>query len=246
MYQRTLRGTIAVLLVVAAIPVLVATLWMPVLQIYGSSMSPTLEAGQIVVSVKTNQLKTGEIVAFWQGNKLLVKRVIAGPGQWVDIDMDGNVTVDGQIPDYQLNPEMEMPEITLEDLDGAACIGVLEIPAIDLKLPVLSEWSYPLLKKAPCRYSGSAYLDNLVIAAHNYRTHFGKLKELEMGDEVIFTDAAGNRFEYKVAAVEALTPQSVEDMTSGEWALSLFTCTLDGKNRVTVRCEVSGRTSCER
>ena len=144
---------------------------------------------------------------------------------------------DGQIPDYQLNPEMEMPEITLEDLDGAACIGVLEIPKIDLKLPVLSEWSYPLLKKAPCRYSGSAYLDNLVIAAHNYRTHFGKLKELETDDEVIFTDAAGNRFEYKVAAVEALTPQSVEDMTSGEWALSLFTCTLDGKNRVTVRCD---------
>ena len=95
---------------------------------------------------------------------------------------------DGQIPDYQLNPEMEMPEIALEDLDGAACIGVLEIPAIDLKLPVLSEWSYPLLKKAPCRYSGSAYLDNLVIAAHNYRTHFGKLKELETGDEVIFTE----------------------------------------------------------
>ena len=98
-YQRTLRGTIAVLLVVAAISVLVATLWMPVLQIYGSSMSPTLEAGQIVVSVKTNQLKTGEVVAFWQGNKLLIKRVIAGPGQWVDIDMDGNVTVDGQTLD---------------------------------------------------------------------------------------------------------------------------------------------------
>lgn len=144
---------------------------------------------------------------------------------------------DGQTPDYQLNPEMEMPEVRLEELDGAACIGVLEIPEIDLKLPVLSEWSYPLLKKAPCRYSGSAYLDNLVIAAHNYRTHFGKLKELEVGTEVIFTDAAENRFEYKVAAVEALTPQSVEDMTSGEWALSLFTCTLDGKNRVTVRCD---------
>ena len=144
---------------------------------------------------------------------------------------------DGQIPDYQLNPEMEMPEVRLEELDGAACIGVLEIPEIDLKLPVLSEWSYPLLKKAPCRYSGSAYLDNLVIAAHNYRTHFGKLKELDVGTEVIFTDAAENRFEYKVAAVEALTPQSVEDMTSGEWALSLFTCTLDGKNRVTVRCD---------
>ena len=98
-YQRTLRGTIAVLLVVAAISVLVATLWMPVLQIYGSSMSPTLEAGQIVVSVKTSQLKTGEIVAFWQGNKLLIKRVIAGPGQWVDIDANGVVTVDGETLD---------------------------------------------------------------------------------------------------------------------------------------------------
>ena len=126
-----------------------------------------------------------------------------------------------------------------------ACIGILEIPAIDLKLPVLSEWSYPFLKRAPCRYSGSAYLDNLVITVHNYRTYFGKLKELEVGTEVIFTDAAGNRFEYKVAAVEALTPQSVKDMTSGEWALSLFTCTLDGKNRVTVRCEAADRTSCE-
>ena len=95
-YRRTLRGTIAVLIVVAAVSALVATLWMPVLQIYGASMAPTLEAGQVVVSVKTNQLKTGEVIAFWQGNKLLVKRVIAGPGQWVDIDINGNVKVDGE------------------------------------------------------------------------------------------------------------------------------------------------------
>ena len=95
-YRKTLRGTIAVLLVVAAVSVVVATLWMPVLQIYGKSMNPTLENGQIVVSVKTNDLKTGEVVAFWQGNKLLVKRVIAGPGQWVDISADGTVSVDGE------------------------------------------------------------------------------------------------------------------------------------------------------
>ena len=95
-YRQTFRGTVAVLIVVAAVSVLVATLWMPVLQIYGSSMSPTLEPGQIVVSLKNKHLKTGEIAAFWQGNKLLIKRVIAGPGQWVDIDMDGNVTVDGK------------------------------------------------------------------------------------------------------------------------------------------------------
>ena len=98
-YRQTFRGTAAVLIVVAAISVLVATLWMPVLQIYGSSMSPTLERGQIVISVKNKHLKTGDIVAFWQGNKLLVKRVIAGPGQWVDIDRLGNVSIDGKALD---------------------------------------------------------------------------------------------------------------------------------------------------
>ena len=98
-YRQTFRGTVAVLIVVAAVSVLVATLWMPVLQIYGSSMSPTLEPGQIVVSVKNKQLKTGEVAAFWQGNKLLIKRVIAGPGQWVDIDANGVVTVDGETLD---------------------------------------------------------------------------------------------------------------------------------------------------
>ena len=96
-YGQTFRGAVSLLVVVAAISVLVATLWMPVLQIYGSSMAPTLEAGQIVVSVKKHQWKTGEIVAFWHGNKLLIKRVIAGPGQWVDINEDGAVTVDGQV-----------------------------------------------------------------------------------------------------------------------------------------------------
>ena len=94
-YRQTFRGTVAVLIVVAAVSVLVATLWMPVLQIYGSSMSPTLEPGQIVVSVKNKQLKTGEVAAFWQGNKLL----ITGPGQWVDIDANGVVTVDGETLD---------------------------------------------------------------------------------------------------------------------------------------------------
>lgn len=113
-YQRTLRGTIAVLLVVAAISVLVATLWMPVLQIYGSSMSPTLERGQIVISVKNKHLKTGDIVAFWQGNKLLVKRVIAGPGQWVDIDAGGVVTVDGQTIDEPYLKEVSLGNCDIE------------------------------------------------------------------------------------------------------------------------------------
>ncbi len=96
-YLNNLRKAFSVLVVVAAISVLVATLWMPVLKIYGSSMSPTLENGQLVVSVKTKKLKSGDVVAFWQGNKLLVKRVIAGPGQKVDIDVNGKVSVDGKV-----------------------------------------------------------------------------------------------------------------------------------------------------
>ena len=95
-YNRTLRSTVATLVVVAAFSVLVATLWMPVLRIYGSSMSPTLQDGQIVISVKTSNFEPGDIVAFYYGNKLLIKRYIAGPGEWVDVDEDGTVSVDGE------------------------------------------------------------------------------------------------------------------------------------------------------
>ena len=142
-------------------------------------------------------------------------------------------------PDYILNPDMDMPEYTLKSLGDVACIGILEIPALNLELPVISSWSYSSLRLAPCRYSGSAYKGNLVIAAHNYQSHFGGLRTLPEGSEVFFTDAVGNRFSYYVAVTEALTPWSVDDMTSGEWPLTLFTCTLDSQNRVTVRCEYS-------
>ena len=143
------------------------------------------------------------------------------------------------IPDYLLDPDMDMPEYTLKSLGDVACIGILEIPALDLELPVISSWSYSSLRLSPCRYSGSAYKGNLVIAAHNYQSHFGGLRTLPEGSEVFFTDAVGNRFSYYVAVTEALTPWSVDDMTSGEWPLTLFTCTLDSQNRVTVRCEYS-------
>ena len=94
-YRRTLRSTIAILIVVAALAVLVATLWMPVLRIYGSSMAPTLENGQIVVSVKSTRFESGDLIAFYHGNKLLIKRCIANSGDYVDIDEDGNVSVNG-------------------------------------------------------------------------------------------------------------------------------------------------------
>lgn len=114
-YQRTLRSTIFILITAAAAAVLVAMLWLPVLQIYGSSMTPTLEEGQYVVSVKSGSYETGDIVAFYYGNKLLVKRYIAGPGSWVDIQEDGTVSVDDKVLDepYILEKSLGNCDLTL-------------------------------------------------------------------------------------------------------------------------------------
>ena len=110
-YRAVLRSTLYMLIVVAAVAVLVATIWMPVLQIYGGSMTPTLNEGDIVVSVKGSDFEPGDLVAFYLGNKILVKRCIAGPGQWVDIDEDGNVSVDGKL--------LEEPYLTEKSLGGS-------------------------------------------------------------------------------------------------------------------------------
>ena len=138
------------------------------------------------------------------------------------------------IPDYILNPGMEMP--TLE-FDGKLYIGVISIPSIGVELPVLSEWSTANLRTAPCRYTGSAYTDDMILAGHNYRTHFGSLHRVSIGDAVTFTDAQGNLFCYTVAEMEVLDGKAVEQMQSGDWDLTLFTCTYGGRSRITVRCE---------
>ena len=113
-YSKTLKSTIAILVVVAALAVLVATLWMPVLRIYGTSMVPTLEDGQIVVTVKSSHFEQGDIVAFYQGNKLLIKRFIAGPADWVDIDTDGNVSVNGAALDEPYIAEKAYGDTNIE------------------------------------------------------------------------------------------------------------------------------------
>ncbi len=92
-YGRVLRSTVYTLITVAAVAILVATLWLPVLQIYGSSMTPTLKDGEIIFTVKTSDLKPGDVAAFYYNNKILVKRIICGPGDWVNIDADGTVYV---------------------------------------------------------------------------------------------------------------------------------------------------------
>ena len=137
-------------------------------------------------------------------------------------------------PDYLLNPEMDMP---VEVINGNYYIGVLSIPALERELPIIEQWDYSKLKIAPCRYSGSAYLDNMVICAHNFIIQFASIGNLKYGDEVIFTDVDGNVFRYIVSEIITLQPTAIEQMKTGDWDLTLFTCTMSGNARITVRCE---------
>lgn len=142
--------------------------------------------------------------------------------------------VPGDVPDYIRYPDMEMP---VEEFQGYYYVGILEIPALELQLPVIDQWSYPGLKIAPCRYQGSAYTGDLILMAHNYESHFGRLKELRPGDRVAFTDMDGNLFVYEVVEFEELPGNAVEEMEAGEWDMTLFTCTYGGRSRVVIRCE---------
>lgn len=137
----------------------------------------------------------------------------------------------------ELGPDFER-ELPVLETDGHRYIGTVFIPAIDVTLPVQENWSPDLLKTSPCRYMGSPYRGDLIICAHNYDTHFGQLKNLLPGDEVIFTDVAGNDFRYTVVELETLAGTAVEEMESGAWDLTLFTCTLGGQSRVAVRCDL--------
>ena len=138
------------------------------------------------------------------------------------------------IPKHILDPVREMPVINVQ---GWEYIGVLEIPALGLSLPIMSEWSYTGLYYAPCRFDGSAYTDDLVIIGHNYNCHFGYLKDLPDGSTVIFTDVEGTRFEYESVLRETLSPNAGEELCSGDWPLSIATCTVGGQARVVLRCE---------
>ena len=146
-------------------------------------------------------------------------------------------------PVYELHPDMTMPTV---DADGHTYVGFLEIPAIKRILPVMDAWSYPNLKIAPCRFVGTVYAHDMIVCAHNYDRHFGLIKTLEEGDKVFFTDVYGDRFSYEVSEVTILQPTDVEEMKDPEdWDLTLFTCTLGGATRVTVRCVMTGSEAAE-
>lgn len=142
------------------------------------------------------------------------------------------VGVTGQLAEEPEPPKDEMPTV---EINGTAYIGTLHIPALGLDLPVAADWDYKQLKVSPCRYEGTPRGNDLVICAHNYSSHFGKIKDLQAGDAVDFVDAAGERYTYQVQESEVLPPTAIEEMLEPQWDLSLFTCTLGGRTRVTVR-----------
>ena len=152
---------------------------------------------------------------------------------------------------YEPQPELPLPDATVNlpddtekiptematvKVDGYDCIGILSVPALSLELPVLTDWSYAKLKKAPCHYYGTYYETDFVIAAHNYESHFGRLPELLAGDIVIFTDVNGVVYYYEVVLLETLPKDATKEMITSGFDLSLYTCTPGGANRVTVRC----------
>ena len=139
------------------------------------------------------------------------------------------------VPEFLHDPTMEMPE---ELIDGQKYIGVVEIPDLELTLPIISEWSDAKLKISPCRYVGSAYTNDMILSGHSYVNHFRYIRKLERGAEIIFTDMAGTRFVYEVSDTEVIDASGVERMLSGEWDMSLFTCTTNGSARHTVRCKL--------
>ena len=137
-------------------------------------------------------------------------------------------------------PETLDPEMPVAMLEGYGYVGYVEIPALGLKLPVMSDWDYTRLEIAPCRQFGSSRTDDLVIAAHNFESHFGRLKEMSVGNTVTFTDMAGIVNTYRAEMIETLSPKDVEAVQNSGYDLVLYTCTRDGQERVAVFCNRTG------
>ena len=134
-------------------------------------------------------------------------------------------------------PDIYDPTMTEVLIYGYPYIGYLSVPDLELALPIISEWSYPRFQIAPCRVSGTVLEKNLVLGAHNYPSHFGRLSQLSRGADIYFTDMDDNAYHYQVADIEILQPNDIELLTAGEYPLTLFTCTYGGKTRVTIRCD---------
>ena len=162
--------------------------------------------------------------------------------QYIDVDADGNESVRDELVYVSPDDETQTVGQTIPtvQVDEWKYIGVLQIPSLRLTLPVLHKWDYSRLRIAPCRYYGSVYKHNLVIAGHNYSVHFSPVRSIRLGADVYFTDVYGTRYHYRVSKTETVQPDQVAYMvtTNGEWELTLFTCNLGGATRFACRCQL--------
>ena len=142
------------------------------------------------------------------------------------------------VDNNQTNDEIDPfdTEMKVVDIEGNDYIGYLDIPELNVTLPVMSECDYSRLRVAPCRYYGSIKTDNLVICAHNYKSHFGYIGELSLDSMVMFTDMEGIKYMYTVTSVEILHPTDTELVKDTGDDLILYTCTYSGRTRIVVRC----------
>ncbi|MBR6599531.1 MAG: sortase, partial [Oscillospiraceae bacterium] len=131
----------------------------------------------------------------------------------------------------------EQPQEEVININGDFYSGIVEIPVLSLELPVYRDLDYENLKYSPCRYKGSVQDGNIIIAAHNYSSHFGNIDNMISGDRIYFTDAQGIVYEYEVITTEVVDGTDIEAMESGseEWDMTIFTCTLSGMSRIAVR-----------
>ena len=136
-----------------------------------------------------------------------------------------------------IDPATLDPEMPTQLIDGYEYVGYISIPDLGLELPVMAEWDYDRLKMAPCRQFGSSRTDDLVIAAHNYKSHFGYLSNLTIGAEVRFTDMQGIVNRYTLTKMETVSPESVDEVQNSGHDLVLYTCTLSGTTRVVAFCD---------
>ena len=178
---------------------------------------------------------------FWDANR--AKEAAEQISEQLIEKIDENVkSEETAAPAPYLDPNTPMP---VEEIDGYEYIGILEIPSEELSLPVMAEWDYDRLKISPCRFVGSYYADDLVICAHNYDLHLGRLLSIDIGVDVYFTNVEGLTIHYIVTNRETVEPTAVEQMIENtgnsetsllDWDLTLFTCNLGGQTRCAVRC----------
>ena len=124
----------------------------------------------------------------------------------------------------------------LSKIDNIEYIGMIKIPEINLEIPIINEWSYDNLKISPNRFTGSLYTNDLIIAGHNYKKHFGPIKQLEPNDTIYFIDVYDKYYEYEIIEIEILNKNDIDKLMEYECDLTLFTCTNGGKDRHIIRC----------